>query len=169
MALERFLPRAAVSLAGAACLAAVTVTPAHAAFPSKGRMFQIRTVFEGQALCATAERPAPHTVNHRFSHCDKSKPIQQWRISNNGRQVVNAAESECFPETDIRCQLNRRVPPDKLMWQQDSEGRVFWQIDKTDRDYWLVVRNNGIPQSFTGTSYHNTPRSDAAVFTFPVV
>ncbi|WP_328315391.1 hypothetical protein [Streptomyces sp. NBC_00388] len=169
---KRSCARAAFILAGAAALAATTLAPANADIPPAGTTFQIRTQFEGKAMCA--EEPKPNDFGvlfYPFSHCDKRNPYQKWRLSKNGEGIQNIQSKICLHDHQYLAKHCVSVPRGKLAWKQDGKGHVFRQDgDAITRKFWYVIPHNykGLIMSFQRTT-NNTVPSNAGTFTFPTV
>ncbi|MFE3119697.1 hypothetical protein [Streptomyces niveus] len=168
---KRSCLRAAVSLVGAACLAAVSLTPAHAAIPGAGAVFQIQTQFEGKTVCVSAPFDnGGGVLVFPLLPCDKANTDRQWRRSANGRAIENVRSGDCLDEWSASyCGAMKARPGPELKWRQDDQGRVWKRtIDSISKDYWGALRHqtHGAMLDFPGTQNGTVPPG-ARTFAFP--
>ncbi|MER0429463.1 hypothetical protein [Streptomyces microflavus] len=169
--------RAVVSLAGAACLAAVNLTPAHAAIPGPGTVFQVQTQFEGKTLCVSAPFDDGNAdLILPLLPCDEANTARQWQQAKSGHVIENLHNGGCLTGTSSEgCAFLKTSrpgrPAGKLSWRHDDQGRVWMQgYDSLDRVYWGAMRHREHgPVLYFPARANGTIPDDALVVTFPVV
>ncbi|MEU7062896.1 hypothetical protein [Streptomyces sp. NPDC046161] len=162
-----FQTRVVVVVVGVAALAATVVTPAQAAIPPAGTIFQISTVLDGRTMCVSNVKDGTNHAVYPLINCNTSDVTQQWRRTDNGRNIKNVGTGVCIHQSDLVARGCERERPSELIWKQDGQGRVWKPYGNSiSRTYWANVNHVAGPRLRFPHRTNNTIPEDAAVYVF---
>jgi hypothetical protein len=143
------------------------VTPVQAAIPPAGTTFQISTVIDGRTMCVSSVKSGTNYAVYPLTNCNTFDATQQWRRTDNGRNIKNVGTGLCISKSDLVARGCERERPSELIWKQDGHGRVWKPYGNSiSRTYWANLDHVDGPRLYFPHRTNNTIPEDAAVYVF---